>query len=121
MEETTTPLLSSQIFFEEQTEQQIEEQIEKLFCRICYVSEGELYSLKCGCKNNYVHFDCAFKWYTPKTKVTLSGYMNEEAWTFMAECFCEICKGSINQNLLNKFIDVRNPKFISRTKSTKAK
>ena len=83
-------------------------------CRICLEYEGEMMTLECKCKDNYIHFNCAYKWYASKTKLKISGYLESPKWSVVAECICEICKGKISQHLLNKFIYEKNPNFLTK-------
>jgi len=82
-------------------------------CRICLDYGNNLESLDCNCKNDkYVHFDCAYRWYRSKTKITVFGYMDQPKWRVLPECFCEICRTTINTNILYRFIAKSNESYL---------
>uniref|UniRef100_A0A6C0IA69 RING-CH-type domain-containing protein n=1 Tax=viral metagenome TaxID=1070528 RepID=A0A6C0IA69_9ZZZZ len=83
-------------------------------CRICLDYEGEMTCLECKCTDNYVHIDCAYKWYASKTKITMTGYMDALTWNVDADCSCEICKEQLNPYLLHEFIKMRSPSFFRK-------
>ena len=78
-------------------------------CRICYGNEN-LVLLNCNCNKiiQYIHYDCANKWFVDKIKITLSGMLKSKLWEVNYSCNCEVCNSMIDVDMLKDIIKDNN-------------
>jgi len=93
--------------------------MEEPICRICYETEN-LLKLNCLCVNpelQFIHLNCADKWFSNRMEIFLSGKLKEPTLLVSYSCLCEICNEKISNDICREIYSKydKNYKTIKKT------